>query len=164
MPKLQAVESHLAKGTFALQHPVPWQPQQQQQQEEGPPPPPPGAPPPGIVAPPPPPGVPYPDAMAHWGCGSSGAPPAGAGEPPAPPAAPPPDDMARGGCGSWPMGIPGLWHEAVVPGVPDELGGGRFKVRRPARADYPNPDLLVYLPGAGGSVKTQGGGRGQPHV
>jgi hypothetical protein len=33
-------------------------------------------------------------------------------------------------------------------------GGGGFRVRRPI--GVASPDLLVYLPGAGGSAKTQG--------
>ena len=71
--------------------------------------------------------------------------------------------MARGGCGSsgaglpgasWLVGIPGQWHEGVVPGIPDDMGGGRFRLRRPI--GVANPDLLVFLPGAGGSAKMQG--------
>ena len=152
-PDLQGMEGHPAAGTFRLRHPVPWQPPAAAVQappatvQAAPPSlPPPGAaqPPPGAAQPPPPPGLP----------------PAGAGEPPPPPGAPLPDAMAHGGWLSWPMGTPGQWHEGVVPDIPEGImGGGRFRVRRPINVTH--PDLLVYLPGAGGSVKTQG--RAQTH-
>ena len=52
------------------------------------------------------------------------------------------------GTRAWPHCAPGEWVEGVVTGVPQEMGAGRYKFRRPS--GIAAPDLLVYLPGAGG--------------